>query len=469
MGAGTSGEGSQDAANELKAALARGEFPCIGATTHAEFKKHVEKDPALERRFDPIFVEEPSVDEAILILESAVVPYAEHHQVSYSLDAIHAAVQLSHRFVPERKLPDKAFAILDLAGSRVRRRGAGNVTRLDIAQGIHEWSGVPLERLAEADADRFSKAEELLSEKFVGHEDVVKAVCGVVRRGFAGFNSRRPMGSMLFLGPTGVGKTELVKALAEFLFGRRDAIVRVDMSEMSESHSVARLIGAQPGYVGFEEGGQLTEALRKRPFQVVLFDEVEKGHLDVQNLLLQILDEGQLHDSKGRCISFTNTIIILTSNVGADRLGQGGRQVGFSGDSTSDATDKKFHARVFEAARGAFTPELWGRLDERLVFSKLCREQVRAIAGLQLSESSKALFGEREITLRWDKHLVEFLLDNGGFAPESGARGMRQAIQRYVEGPIAERILKGDLDRGDIARVSLTSPDKVSVARVAAS
>ncbi|MEE8408230.1 MAG: ATP-dependent Clp protease ATP-binding subunit, partial [Myxococcota bacterium] len=272
IGVGTSGEGAQDAANELKSALARGEFPCIGATTHDEFKKYIEKDAALERRFTPIRVEEPSPDEAILILEGSVAPYAEHHQVDFSLDAIHAAVQLSHRFINERYLPDKAFAVLDLAGSRARRRGASRVERIDIARVVNEWTGVPLERLAEADADRFNRAEEIIGEKIIGHTDVVHAVCRAIRRGFAGFSGARPIASFLFLGPTGVGKTELVKVMAEFLFGNRDSIFRIDMSELSEQHSVARLIGAQPGYVGFEEGGQLTEALRRRPFQIVLFD-----------------------------------------------------------------------------------------------------------------------------------------------------------------------------------------------------
>lgn len=451
IGAGTSGEGPQDAANELKAALARGEFPCIGATTHDEFRKYIEKDPALERRFTPIFVEEPSPDEAILILESAVAPYAEHHQVDYSIEALHAAVQLTHRFVTERKLPDKAFAAIDLAGSRARRRGARKVERLDIARVINEWTGVPLERLAEADAERFNRAETLLGEKLIGHHDVVKATAKAIRRGLAGFGGHRPLASLLFLGPTGVGKTELVKVLAEFLFGRRDAIVRMDMSELSEAHSVARLIGAQPGYVGYEEGGQLTEALRKRPFQIVLFDEIEKAHKDVLNVLLQILDEGQLTDSKGRRVSFANTVIALTSNLGAEKFSSGARTIGFGGASGKNQEVDS----VLEAARSQIAPELWGRLDERLVFKPLTEAQVRQIAVLQIKESSRLLFSEREVGVEWDDAVIDFLLTNGGFSLATGARGMRQTIQRFIEAPLAEEILAGNLRSGDIALIKV--------------
>ncbi|MBN1961625.1 MAG: ATP-dependent Clp protease ATP-binding subunit [Deltaproteobacteria bacterium] len=453
IGAGSSGEGAQDAANELKNALARGEFPCIGATTFDEYKKYIEKDAALERRFTPLQIDEPSIDEAILILEGALTPYADHHNVAYSLDAIHAAVQLSHRFINERKLPDKAFAVIDLAGSRAKRRGANNVERLDVARVVHEWSGVPLDRLAEADADRFAQAEQIIGEKLIGHKDVVAAVCRSLRRGFAGFNGKRPMGSFLFLGPTGVGKTELVKILAEFLFGQRDALVRVDMSELSEPHSVARLVGAQPGYVGYEEGGQLTEALRRRPFQIVLFDEIEKAHRDVLALLLQILDEGHLTDSRGRRISFTSTLVILTSNLGSDQISSTGKTIGFGG-STSNAKENN---SILNAAKHNLPPELWGRLDERLVFNPLSKQEVQNIAMLILAESSRSLFSEREITLEWNVDTADFLMSHGGYTPETGARGMRQAIQRLVETPIAEKILSGELNNGDVVRLSLNN------------
>jgi len=460
IGAGTSGEGAQDAANELKSALARGEFPCIGATTSDEFKKYIEKDAALERRFTPIFVEEPTPDEAILILEGAITPYAEHHQVDFSLDAVHAAVQLSHRFITERQLPDKAFAVADLAGARARRRNTTRVERIDIARVVNEWTGVPLERLAEADADRFGRAEAIIGEKLIGHEDVVTRTCRAIRRGFAGFNATRPIGSFLFLGPTGVGKTELVKVLAEFLFGKRDAIVRLDMSELSEQHSVARLIGAQPGYVGYEEGGQLTEALRRRPFQIVLFDEIEKAHRDVLSLLLQILDEGQLTDARGKRISFANALVVLTSNLGSEKLGQSGRSIGFS----NDASGSTQLDGALESAREQLAPELWGRLDEKLVFSPLSRDHVRRIAELQLAESARSIFGEREVSLEWDESVTEVLLENGGFSPESGARGMRQTIQRLVEGPVAERILAGELTSGVVARVTVDGDGKLCIA-----
>ncbi len=454
IGAGQSGESAQDAANELKTALARGDFPCIGATTHDEFKKHIEKDLALERRFAPVEVLEPTVDEAILILERGMEAYASHHQVTYCVDAIHAAVQLTHRFVTERKLPDKAFAVMDLAGSRARRRGSDKVERLDIARVVHEMSGVPLDRLAEVDANRFAMAEQIIGAQFVGHQPVVEAVCRAIRRGFAGFNGHRPIGSFLFLGPTGVGKTELVKVMADFLFGQRDAVVRIDMSEFAEQHSVARLIGAQPGYVGYEDGGQLTEALRKRPFQIVLFDEIEKSHKDVHHLLLQILDEGQLTDAKGRKISFANTLVVLTSNIGSEVFATSSeRAIGF-GSSGGHSAPKDSVNDVLDHAREALAPELWGRLGEHLVFTPLKPEQVRNIAELQLQESARSLFAEREITLNWSKKVLDFLLDNGGYSESEGARGMRHAIERYVEGPIAEKILEGEFSFTDIIKIS---------------
>ncbi len=460
IGAGTSGDSAQDAANELKTALARGEFPCIGATTTDEFRKYIERDPALERRFDPIDVEEPSVDEAILILESAIAPYSEHHGVTYSLEAVHAAVQLAHRFVPERKLPDKAFALADLAGSRARRRGDDQVTRLDIARLVNEWSGVPLERLADADSERFQQAASLIEERLIGHKHVIQSVCSGLKRGLAGFNNPRPMGSFLFLGPTGVGKTELVKILAEFLFGHRDAIVRFDMSELSEKHSVSRLIGAQPGYVGYEEGGQLTEALRKKPFQIVLFDEIEKAHADVLNILLQILDEGHLTDGRGRKVMFTNTMVILTSNLGAEAMNARQRGIGFSGAQDEGQAQQVASDKAMAAAQEFLPPELWGRLDDRLVFAPLNRHDVSRIAELQLHESNRNLFAEREITLEWQPEVIEFLLEHGGFSQTVGARGMRQAIQRHVEGPIAEQIIAGELHSGDLAIISCAAHQK---------
>ena len=453
MGAGSSGESAQDAANELKTALARGYFPCIGATTIDEFKKHVEKDPALERRFTPISVDEPSPDEAILILEGGVAPYAEHHRVDYHLDAIHAAVRLTHQFVSERKLPDKAFAALDLAGSRARRRGRDLVDLLEVAKVVHEWTQVPLERLADVDADRFANAEETLGRTFIGHKSVITSVTKALKRGFAGFATHRPIGSFLFLGPTGVGKTELVKVLAEFLFGRKDAVVRLDMSEYTEKHSIARLVGAQPGYVGHDQGGLLTEALRKRPFQIVLFDEIEKGHPDVLNLLLQILDEGHLTDSKGRTVSFSNAVVVLTSNLGADALKRSTTPtIGFG--TPNEDSFKTDASVVLERAREQILPELWGRLDERQVFLPLSRNELIEVTELQLRAMRRTLYAEKQMEVCWSEDVCGWVLDKAD-PDETGARGIRQIVQNDVEARLADEIINGDLTIGDTARLDV--------------
>jgi len=459
IGAGQSGDSAQDAANELKTGLARGEFPCIGATTDKEYRQHIEKDPALERRFTPIEVVEPTEDEAILIVEGAIGPYAAHHRVRYTLEALHAAVRLSNRFIPERKLPAKAIEVVDLAGSRARRCGAEIVERLDIAQVVHQQSGVPLERLADTDIDRFSRAEELIGEHLIGHQQAVKAVCEVLRRGFAGFNSERPLGSFVFLGPTGVGKTELVKVLAGFLFGSHQALCRFDMSEYSEKHAVARMVGAGPGYVGYEDGGQLTEALRKRPFQVVLFDEVEKAHPDVLNILLQILDEGHLTDGRGRRVSFSNTLVIMTSNLGAKELQRSSRSagIGFGGGNagSSETASRERVEAALSRAREFFPAELWGRIDEHLVFAPLVHDEIRQIAELQLRERAAHFFAEREVTLAWSPEVLTWLTNNGGMNMREGARGMRKAIQHHVEEPVSRLFLAGQLLPGSIAEVSI--------------
>ena len=432
---------------------------CIGATTIDEFKKHVEKDPALERRFTPISVDEPSPDEAILILEGGVAPYAEHHRVDYHLDAIHAAVRLTHQFVSERKLPDKAFAALDLAGSRARRRGRDLVDLLEVAKVVHEWTQVPLERLADVDADRFANAEETLGRTFIGHKAVIKSVTKALKRGFAGFATHRPIGSFLFLGPTGVGKTELVKVLAEFLFGRKDAVVRLDMSEYTEKHSIARLVGAQPGYVGHDQGGLLTEALRKRPFQIVLFDEIEKGHPDVLNLLLQILDEGHLTDSKGRTVSFSNAVVVLTSNLGADALKRSATPtIGF-GTPTQDSF-KTDASVVLERAREQILPELWGRLDERQVFLPLSRHELIEVTELQLRAMRRTLYAEKQMEVCWSEEVCGWVLDKAN-PDETGARGIRQIVQNDVEARLADEIINGDLTIGDTARLDVEEGELV--------
>lgn len=452
IGAGASGEGPQDAAGELKAALARGEFPCIGATTEDEFKRYIERDPALERRFTAVAVNEPNCEQACRIVHGAIAPYASHHEVSFNADAIDAAVHQSHRFVPERKLPDKAFAVLDLAGSRARRRGEHTVGRIDVARVLNDWTGVPLERLVQADAARFARAEEHLSKHLIGHGHVIDAVAQALRRGFAGFNERRPMGSFLFLGPTGVGKTEMVKVLADFVFGQRDRIVRFDMSELVEKHAVARLLGAQPGYVGYEDGGQLTEALRKRPFQIVLFDEVEKAHPEVINVLLQILDEGHLTDTQGRRISFAHTVVVLTSNLGAEAA-TGPQTIGFGDDG--DKTSAHKTQSVLDLARSQLSPELWSRLDEHLVFLPLTVPQVTRIALVQLKDKERTLHKEHSIGMSWDEQVVAYLLRNGGFSPKTGARGLRKVIAKFIEAPMADMILAGSLAPGSHVHVAM--------------
>ncbi len=448
MNAGGGGDGA-DASGELKTALARGEFPCIGATTADEFRKFVEADPAFERRFDVVFVEEPEVDVAAEIVRGVRPYYEEHHGVAYDEDALASAVRLSHRFIHERRLPDKAIGILDLAGSRAARIGLTDVGRDQIADIVAELAGIPAQRLSESERERFLAMDEVLSQGVIGHSRVVHSVCEVIRRNYAGFRSGRPIGSLLFLGPTGVGKTELVKVLADFLFYDRDAIVRFDMSEFMEAHSVSRLIGAPPGYVGFERGGQLTEAVRRRPYQIVLFDEIEKAHPDVLNVLLQLLDEGKLTDGRGRKVDFSNCVVVMTSNLGAkafeERASSG--RIGFGVDT--EGRSAAAEECVLESARSHFPPELWNRIDERLVFHRLSRSEVARIAALQLSQSARRLSEESDIELVFSDAVVQFLVENGGFDPELGARPMRQTIERLVEGAVAKLILTGEATRGD--------------------
>jgi ATP-dependent Clp protease ATP-binding subunit ClpC len=450
IGAG-SGDGAHDAANELKAALARGQFPCIGATTLDEFRKHVESDPALERRFTPLVVEEPDEATTRHILEGVVDRYAEHHGVTYAADAIEAAVRLGRRYLHERRDPDRALGVLDLAGA-VARRAGGVVDRRAVAEVISRTARVPLEHLMVDDPKRFLEMEAHLAQRIVGQRHALSAVAETIRRNFAGFAGRRPIGSFLFLGPTGVGKTEAVKALAAFLFGTDDALVRFDMSEYLESHSLARLIGAPPGYVGFDDGGQLTEALRRRPYQVVLFDEIEKSHRDVWNVLLQVLDEGRLTDGKGRTVDFTNAVIVLTSNLGADLLeASEPRRIGFAADARPRR--EAFEARVLEKARGAFPPELWNRIESRLVFHPLEVDEIRSIARLILRDRARLLATERGIDFTADDAAIDVLIAHGGFDARLGARPMRQIIGREVEAPLAEGILAGRFRRGDHVRI----------------
>ncbi|WP_163864578.1 AAA family ATPase [Myxococcus eversor] len=452
VGAGSTGDGPQDAANELKTAMARGEFPCIGATTHDEYRKFISADPALERRFTPVVVHEPSVPDTVEILRGIIGRYEEHHALRYRPEALEAAASLASRYVTDRFMPDKAISVVDLAGSRCHREGRDVVEVSDVARVVAKLAGVPEERLLMNDSSRLLRLEQDLSERVIGHEEAIARIARVIRRNYAGFASRRPMGSFLFLGPTGVGKTEMARGLAEVLFGNRDALVRLDMSEMAEAHGVSRLIGSPAGYVGFGEGGQLTEPVRRRPSSVVVLDEIEKAHREVQMLLLQVLEEGRLTDGKGRHIDFSNTVIVMTTNLGAEAFSRTGRPLGFGSEGSATTNALELAA---SAARKALPPELWNRIDERLPFRPLEEEEVARIATLLLEESSKRLSTERGIEYSAGQDVVGHLLKSGGFDPQLGARPMRQMVQRLVEGPLAERILSGEFGAGDKVRVAL--------------
>jgi ATP-dependent Clp protease ATP-binding subunit ClpC len=454
IGAG-SGDASSDAAGELKIALARGEFPCIGATTPKEFKRFIETDPAFERRFELIDVKPPSIDDAVLIIDGIIDRYAQHHRVQYSPETIQAAVRLSERYIPERALPDKAIGLLDRAGSLARRLHANTVHPENVAAIVSALAKVPIERLLMSDKEKFLHLDVYLSERLIGHQRVVDRVARVLRRNHAGFNSQRPIGSFLFLGPTGVGKTEMAKVLAEFLFGSRNAMVRIDMSEFGEQHAVARLVGAPPGYVGFDDGGQLTEAMRRQPHQIVLLDEIEKAHPDVLNILLQLLDDGRLTDGKGRTVDFSNALVIMTSNLGSSEASHEIRKnvIGFASNDSVSKRNEQIERAVLAAAQRALLPELWNRIEDRLVFHPLDKEDVARIAALQLADSAQRLDKERDIQLAFDDSLIDFLIERGGFDPALGARPMRTTIQTYVESSVADLILRDQLGPGDFARV----------------
>ena len=455
IGAGAAGEGPQDAANELKAALARGEFPCVGATTHDEFRKHVQSDPALERRFVPVLVCEPPPADAARILRGAAPQYERHHQVRFLPEALDAAAQLSARYVRDRFLPDKAFAAIDLAGSRARREGRSEVSREDVARAVARMAGLPEERLLQPDGERFLSLEKRLAARIVGHERNIATVARAVRRNYAGFSAQRPLASLFFCGPSGVGKTEMARALAAELFD--GALVRIDLSEYAEPHTAARLVGAPPGYVGYGEGGQLTEAVRRRPACVVLLDEAEKAHLAVLQLLLQVLEEGQLTDGRGRRIDFSAAVVILTSNLGAGAFAAEARPLGFTHqiDPSEELTqppaaaDSPRTLAALEQARAAFPPELWGRLDEKLVFAPLTGAEVAQIATLLLTASSQRLWDERRIAFRPGPGLVDHLIAAGGYQISLGERPKRLVSHRLVESPLADEILAGRVRSGD--------------------
>lgn len=442
-------DGPDDLAQELKSSLARGELTCLGATTDAEYRRHFEKDPALARRFSPVRIGEPSPEAAHAILRGLASEYESHHSVVYDDDALTSAVDLSVRYLPERQLPDKAIAVMDLAAARARRRGAERVDVAQVAAVVAEQADVPVDRILERDAERLLRLESELAARVVGHTDVIHRISEALRKSAAGFRGRRPLGTFLLLGPTGVGKTEMAKAVADIMFPG-GGMTRLDLSEFSEAHAVARLFGAPPGYIGHDEGGQLTEAARRKPYQLILLDEIEKAHPDVLLALLPLLDEGRLTDARGRVVDFTNTIIFMTSNLGAEAATQS--RIGFGGGDASDRATKQRGA--IERARSAMPPELWNRIDEPLVFAALSRDDVREIARRMLASLAKKLFAERGVSLVFDESLIEALIDQGGFDPAFGARPMRRTVGRLVEAPLAERLLGGEFQRGSTVHVA---------------
>ena len=449
------GPGTEEATATLKLALARGEVQLVGATTPEEHRKSIEPDAALARRFTVVEIEEPSEAEAVPLLSGVAEELGGHHRASYDADAIAASVAWCVRYLPGRALPDKAISVLDLAGARVRRRAegrvsSGRVTISDVAGVVSELSDVPRERLLETDGERMLGLERLLADRVVGHTESLGKIARVLRRNAAGMRGRRPIGSFLLLGPTGVGKTETAKAIAEALFHSADAMTRLDLSEYAEAHALARLVGAPPGYVGHEAGGQLTEAVRKRPYQVVLLDEIEKAHRDVLLTFLQVLDEGRLTDGRGRRVDFTNTVLVLTSNLGSAEMGAAQRERPMGFGRPAGASRERLADVMVSAARGALAPELYNRIDEVLCFSPLTRDEVAEIARRMLADLGRVL-GERGIRLDVEPRAVEALLSAGGFDETLGARPMRRALAQHVEAPLAEMILRGELEEGAVA------------------
>ena len=542
IGAGAA-EGAIDAANILKPALARGELQCIGATTLDEYRKHIERDAALERRFQPVNVGEPSIDDTIEILRGLRERYEQHHRLKITDDALVAAATLGDRYISDRFLPDKAIDLIDEAGSRVRLLNsklppaakevdkelrsvqkekedavrdqdftkAGElrekevelreqirsllqankdevkadatsesgetvateapasdsspmVNEEDIAQIVASWTGVPVQKLTESESVKLLNMEETLHKRLIGQDEAVKAVSKAIRRARVGLkNPNRPIASFIFSGPTGVGKTELTKALATYFFGSEEAMIRLDMSEFMERHTVSKLIGSPPGYVGFNEGGQLTEAVRRRPYTVVLFDEIEKAHPDVFNLLLQLLEDGRLTDSKGRTVDFKNTLIIMTSNIGSKVIEKGGGGLGFefSGESAEESQYTRIRSLVNEELKQYFRPEFLNRLDEIIVFRQLNRDEVKEIAEIMLKEVFGRM-GEKGITLTVSDAFKERLVEEG-YNPAYGARPLRRAVMRLLEDSLAEEVLSGRIKDGDHAEVDVDENKKVVV------
>ena len=513
IGAG-SAEGSIDAAAILKPPLSRGELQVIGATTTEEYRKHLEKDSALARRFQTVNVKEPSEEQALRILDGLRDRYEAHHHVRYSDEALQAAVSMSSRYIQDRFLPDKAIDVLDEAGARMRIRNRtlpdeirkfddelrrvrldkeeaasaqeferaaqlrdeekqleeqraeaekrfseesdkelANITEVEIADVVSMSTGVPVSNLTEAEADKLLRMEGVLHERIIGQEEAVTALSKAIRRSRSGLKDpKRPSGSFIFLGPSGVGKTELSKALAEFLFGTEDALITYDMSEYMEKHSVSRLVGSPPGYVGFDEGGQLTKAVRQRPYSVVLFDEIEKAHPDVFNILLQILEEGRLTDSQGRSVDFRNTVIIMTSNVGARQIAETA-PLGFTPDSQKGLSDKEIKSRVMSEMKKLFRPEFLNRLDEIIVFKSLTEEQIAQIVDLMVADLRDRLIA-MDMTINLTPE-ARALVAKEGTDTTMGARPLRRAIQRLLEDPISEQLLAGTWHAGSVIDVDV--------------
>lgn len=508
-------EGAIDASNILKPALSRGEIQCVGATTLDEYRKYIEKDAALERRFQPIQVDEPSKEETVQILQGLRDRYEAHHRVTITDEAIEAAAELSSRYITDRFLPDKAIDLIDEAGSRVRlksytippnlkeleeqleevrkekdssvlaqefekaasyrdkeqklreqldetknkwkeKQGQENleVTEEDIATVVSTWTGIPVVKLTKDESDRLLNMEEILHNRIIGQEEAVNAISKAVRRARSGLkNPKRPIGSFIFLGPTGVGKTELARALAEVMFADEDAMIRIDMSEYMEKHATSRLVGSPPGYVGYEEGGQLTEKVRRKPYSVVLLDEVEKAHLEVFNILLQVLEDGRLTDSKGRLVDFRNTVLIMTSNVGASELQQN-RFVGFNlGDESQDHKDMK--SKVTDEMKKTFRPEFLNRIDETIVFHSLEQKHMKDIVKLMMGEVEERM-KLQEVEFSITDRAIEKIAEEG-FDPEYGARPLRRSIQRNIEDMLSEEFLKGSIKPGSTVKVGLNN------------
>jgi ATP-dependent Clp protease ATP-binding subunit ClpC len=512
VGTGAGAEGGVDAANMVKPALARGELHVIGATTLDEYRKNIEKDAALARRFQPILVAEPTVDDALAILRGLRDRYEAHHQVRYDDEALVAAVELSDRYITDRFLPDKAIDLIDQAGARVRLRTrtprselrelerradelhrdkdqavaseqyeqasqlrnqlddvraqidqlsqeekvVPEVTVEDIAQVVSRATGVPVQQLTEEERSRLLELERTLHERVIGQDEAVAAVAEAVRRSRAGLGDpQRPVGSFMFLGPTGVGKTELARALAEALFGGDSKLIRLDMSEFSERHTVSRLVGAPPGYVGYEEAGQLTEAVRRRPYSVVLLDEIEKAHPDVFNILLQVLDDGRLTDGQGRTVDFKNIVLIMTSNLGSDLVTRRGATLGFAGEgaTSDDSQERALQEQLMRRLRESFRPEFLNRIDEIIIFRELDETELRQITQLLLEETRRRLRAQH-VTVQFTQAAVDWIAQHG-FQPEFGARPMRRTIQREIDNQLSRMLLDGQIAPGQEVTVDV--------------